>query len=148
MERVHGTCVAINGDGVLLRGPSGAGKSDLALRLIDEGAVLVADDYTELTSLNGRVMAAPPAGLRGLLEVRGLGLVRLAAPSGPVPLLLVIDLVAGAAVQRLPAPEMTRLLGHDIPMLAVAPLEASAAAKIRLAVKLVNGAVTAIPLEE
>ena len=33
---------------VLLRGPSGAGKSDLALRLIEAGARLVADDQTEL----------------------------------------------------------------------------------------------------
>ncbi|RME65602.1 MAG: aldolase, partial [Alphaproteobacteria bacterium] len=50
MERVHGTCVAIDGAGVLILGPSGAGKSDFALRLIDEGAVLVADDYTDVAA--------------------------------------------------------------------------------------------------
>ncbi|MEC8006219.1 MAG: serine/threonine protein kinase, partial [Pseudomonadota bacterium] len=49
MERVHGTCVAIDGAGVLLRGPSGSGKSDLALRLIDGGATLVGDDQLELS---------------------------------------------------------------------------------------------------
>ena len=54
MMRVHGTCVAIAGRGVLLRAPSGAGKSDLALRLIDAGARLVADDQVELAQDNGR----------------------------------------------------------------------------------------------
>ena len=44
MKRVRGTCVAIDGSGVLLRGRSGAGKSDLALRLLSTGARLVADD--------------------------------------------------------------------------------------------------------
>ena len=46
--RIQATCVALQGVGILLRGPSGAGKSDLALRLIDAGASLVADDLCEL----------------------------------------------------------------------------------------------------
>ena len=48
---IHATCVAIRGRAVLITGPSGAGKSDLALRLIDRGAVLVRDDYTVLTRI-------------------------------------------------------------------------------------------------
>ena len=51
---VHGTCVELFGLGVLLRGPSGCGKSDLALRLIDDGARLVADDQVVLTEEAGR----------------------------------------------------------------------------------------------
>ena len=57
----------------LLRGPSGCGKSDLALRLIDRGARLVADDRVVLTVEDGAVVAAAPPPLAGLLEVRGLG---------------------------------------------------------------------------
>ena len=55
---VHGTCVELFGLGVLLRGPSGCGKSDLALRLIDDGARLVADDQVVLTEEAGRIQAA------------------------------------------------------------------------------------------
>ena len=60
MEQIHATCIAIDGVGVLLRGPSGAGKSDLALRLIDVGGRLVADDRADLRLVDGSVVAAPP----------------------------------------------------------------------------------------
>ena len=49
MVTVHATCIAIDGHGILLRGPAGSGKSDLALRAIDRGARLVADDQVVLT---------------------------------------------------------------------------------------------------
>ena len=79
---LHATCVALDGRdgplGVLLRGPSGAGKSDLALRLIDRGARLVADDQCEVKVEDGaagsRWIARAPAAIVGVLEVRGLGL--------------------------------------------------------------------------
>ena len=58
---VHATCVALDGAGVLLRGPSGSGKSDLALRLIDGGARLVADDQVALSAEAGRLVARAPA---------------------------------------------------------------------------------------
>jgi serine kinase of HPr protein (carbohydrate metabolism regulator) len=41
---VHGTAISIGGHGVLIMGESGSGKSDLALRLIDRGAILISDD--------------------------------------------------------------------------------------------------------
>jgi len=85
MLRIHGTCVALSGLGVLLRGPSGSGKSDLALRLIDGGAKLVADDQVELAlDAAGRVMARAPATLSGLLEVRGIGPAKLEQLTGLV----------------------------------------------------------------
>ena len=59
--RVHATCVALRQGrtwrAVLLRGPSGAGKSDLALRLIETGWHLVADDQTGRASCRERVYA-------------------------------------------------------------------------------------------
>ena len=61
MLLVHGTTVEIAGQAVLIRGPSGSGKSDLALRLIDGGAQLVADDQTELSPRDGRLVASAPA---------------------------------------------------------------------------------------
>ena len=136
-NQVHGTCVEIAGHGVLLRGPSGCGKSDLALRLIDGGATLVADDRVDLTIEDHTLMASSPANIRGMIEVRGVGLARLPALAR-APLAMVIDLVDHEAVDRLPAPAVCSLLGIDVRRLCLAPRSASTAAKVRIAV----GAVT------
>jgi RNase adaptor protein for sRNA GlmZ degradation len=96
MVLVYGTCVAIGRTSVLLRGPSGSGKSDLALRLIDGGARLVADDQVSVTSAGGWAIAESPPALRGLLEVRGIGI--LAVPWCPSAAIgAVIDLVSAGA---------------------------------------------------
>jgi serine kinase of HPr protein (carbohydrate metabolism regulator) len=137
MTQIHATCVEVDGVGVLLRGPSGSGKSDLALRLIDGGARLVADDRTDLAVEDGRLVASCPAALAGRLEARGVGI-------GPVPSLprvrvgLVVDLVAPEAVERLPEPATCLIAGMAIPRLALAPFEASAPAKLRLAARWVQ----------
>ena len=81
MIRVHGTSVALGGDGILLQGPSGSGKSDLALRLVDAGALLVADDQTELALVGDGVLMRAPGVIAGRIEVRGLGILRV--PSAP-----------------------------------------------------------------
>lgn len=132
MMRVHGTCVALAGCGVLLRGEPGAGKSDLALRLIEDGALLVADDQTEIRREGPHLLAQVPESLAGLIEVRGLGVV--AVPFTPSSALhLVIDLVARDAVPRMPEPRSVQFLGVALPLFRLAPFEASAAAKVRLA---------------
>lgn len=131
MVRVHGTCIDLGGAGVLLRGPSGSGKSDLALRLIDTGAQLVADDQVELRRVGRDVRASAPAALRGKMEVRGVGIVAM-TPSADAPLRLVIDL-AGAPVERLPEPATAELEGVAVPLLRLDAFEASAAAKVRVA---------------
>lgn len=132
---VHGACVMIAGVGVLLRGPSGRGKSDLALRLIDGGAVLVADDQVILARDGDSLIASAPAVLHGLLEVRGVGLLPTpAAASAPVA--LVVDLVQGGdPVERMPEPETEIMLDIAVPRLALAPFEASAPAKLRMAAR-------------
>ncbi len=135
METIHGTAVGIDGAGILLRGPSGAGKSDLALRLIDAGAALVADDRVVLARDGDAVLASAPETIAGRLEVRGLGIVRLPA-AAPAPLRLVVDLVAPGDVERLPKAGETVLLGVALPVLNLAPFEASAPAKVRLALRL------------
>ncbi len=140
MARIRGTCVSISGHAVLLRGPSGAGKSDLALRLIDDGARLVADDYTDVESSDGRLFASAPTAIRGLLEVRGLGLLCLdAEPHAAI--VAVIDLVASERVARLPEPEVADILGVAVPLFKLAAFEPSAAAKVRLAARLATGGI-------
>ena len=134
MIRVHGTSVALGDEGVLLRGPSGSGKSDLALRLIDQGARLVADDQTELHIEGDAIAMTAPATIAGQLEVRGIGIVQV--PSVPVAALrLVVDLTDPAMIERLPEPRHCDVLGHNVPLIALAPFEASAVAKLRLALR-------------
>jgi len=134
MIRIHGTAVALNGDGVLLRGPSGSGKSDLALRLIDDGARLVADDQTELHALAGGVRMSAPATIAGRLEVRGLGIVPVPWQAS-APLRLVIDLCPAGEIERMPMPAWCHFFDDDIPLLALAPFESSAPAKLRAALR-------------
>jgi HPr kinase/phosphorylase len=129
---VHATAVAIDGRAVLLRGPPGSGKSDLGLRLIDAGACLVSDDQSQLQRRGDRVLVRAPATILGLIEVRGIGIVRL-PPLSDVPLALIADLVAPDRVERLPEPRREPILGLDVPVIAIAPFEASAVAKIRAA---------------
>ena len=136
MIRVHGTSVALGGDGILLRGPSGSGKSDLALRLIDEGGRLVADDQTELRLFGDDVSMAAPATIAGRMEVRGVGLLRVPAVAS-APLRLVVDLVpsTSTAIERLPEPQTCDYLDRRFPLIQLAPFEASAPAKLRLALR-------------
>ena len=143
-EQIHASCVEIGGCGVLLRGPPGAGKSDLALRLIDAGARLVADDRVDLRRDGARLRAAAPAAIAGLLEVRGLGILRFDPVADAVPG-LVVDLVPGAEVMRLPEPESVEILGIGLALFRLAPFEASIVAKVRLAVDLVGGAIMPSP---
>ena len=130
MIRVHASCVAIGGRAVLLFGVSGAGKSDLALRLVDEGAALVSDDYTELTSHDGALLARAPATIRGGIEVRGIGIMKMASVE-VAPVSLAVEL--GVPSERLPEPRSRTILELEVPLVAVDPRTASAAAKVRLA---------------
>lgn len=135
---VHATAVALATDlgprAVLLRGPSGSGKSDLGLRLIDAGARLIADDQSELVRVGDKIVVHPPPTIAGLIEVRGIGIIRL-DPVVEAPLALVADLVTPEAIERLPPLRAERILGIEVPLIALAPFEFSAPAKLRLALR-------------
>jgi hypothetical protein len=131
-ETIHATCVSIGGRAVLLTGPSGSGKSDLALRLIDRGAILVSDDYTELSTEGGRLLAAAPEQIAGTIEVRGVGIVEVEA-AADVPVCLVAEL--GAAPERMPEECSLAVAGVELPLVAIAALEPSAPLKLELALQ-------------
>jgi HPr kinase/phosphorylase len=129
---VHGTTVAVGDHAMLLRGPSGSGKSDLALRLIDAGGRLVADDQSRLWREGDAILVRAPEPIAGLIEARGIGILRVdAVPMAR--LALIADLVAPQHIERLPEPSSETIFGLAIPVVAIAPFEASAAIKLRLA---------------
>ncbi len=126
---IYGTAVAFGAGAVLLRGPSGVGKSDLALRLIEVGGCLVADDQILLRDMSGAVMVGPPPNLAGCLEVRGIGILNLPYQE-TARLRLIIDLTQGP-IARLPEISHDVLIDHPIPQFSLKPFEISTAAKIR-----------------
>ncbi|MBM3601390.1 MAG: serine/threonine protein kinase [Alphaproteobacteria bacterium] len=140
MATIHATCIAAPGGGpaVLLRGAPGSGKSDLALRLIDQGWRLVADDRTMIETEAGRVTATAPAEIAGRLEVRGIGIVSVPHVARAC-VSLVVDLVAPTEIDRLPEALTCTVAGVELPLIRLAPFEASAVAKVRLAVQAATG---------
>jgi serine kinase of HPr protein (carbohydrate metabolism regulator) len=108
---VHASAVLVGECGVLIRGVSGSGKSSLLLGLlaIDPAATwLIADDRVALTAVHGRLVAAAPPGLAGLMEIRGQGIVQRPFVS-PAPIDLVVDLVPLESCERLPPPDAERV---------------------------------------
>jgi len=114
-EILHATSVAIAGRGLLLRGASGSGKSGIALDLMARGAELIADDRTIVTLCDGLLILSVPPALRGLIEARGLGLLK-AQNVQDVALAAVVDLDV-AETHRLPPTRKTRILGVTVPLL-------------------------------
>ena len=117
--------------GALIQGPSGAGKSDLALRCLDSGFALVADDRVELWTSGGRLYGRAPETLAGQIEVRGIDVL-------PAPALAwaQVSLCVRAGIpERIPEPAFTDDFGLRLPLLTLALLESSAPAKLSRALR-------------
>ncbi len=135
-ERVHASAVAIGGRAVLIGGRSGTGKSDLALSLIDRGAMLISDDYCDLRRVEGRARASAPATIIGKIEMRGVGIIELETAQD-VPVALFVDL--DHAPERIPEPGETRVLaGIAVPVVRLAAHEASTPLKVEAALRLIG----------
>ena len=126
---LHAACAARRGVGILLLGRPGIGKSDLLLRLIDRGFDLVADDRVLVEA--GRAM--PPPALAGLIEIRGLGLLRMAHVA---PVRLGLAVLLDEPATRLPCPERHAL---GVPLLRMVPFAASAPCRIEIALDCLAG---------
>ena len=131
-EPLHATAVAIDGAAVVIEGRSGAGKSDLALRLIDRGAVLIADDRVVMVRDGQRLLARAPAAMAGRIEVRGLGIVPV-PHVGEAPVALVVRLADED--QRMPERRVRRVAGVAVRELTLDPFRASAPLKVEWALR-------------
>lgn len=142
-ETIHGSAVLLGEHGILIRGASGAGKSMLVVELLTvdpNDARLVADDQVILTAAHGRLLADVPDEIAGLIEMRGIGLVRLPYVA-PVVIRLVVDLMEAQACPRMPEDDEAQaaLEGVVVPRFclpigsdgAAARLKAAAAAILR-----------------
>jgi serine kinase of HPr protein (carbohydrate metabolism regulator) len=122
--------------GALIQGPSGAGKSDLALRALDQGFRLVADDRVLVWASEGRLFGRAPDTLRGLIEVRGVDVLAVE----PLPLSEIALVARLETPERIPDPATETILGIAVPLLGVAPFEASAPAKLGRAMEAFDAA--------
>ena len=132
-SRVHATGIAIDGFGIALIGKSGTGKSDLALRLIDRGAILICDDAIELIEQNEALWIGTCPHIDGKIEVRGLGIVsKPHVEKAPLRLIVNLDLEP----ERLPGSWPLAIFGNfAIPELRLNGFEASAPIKVELALQ-------------
>lgn len=140
---IHATTIAIASHAIVIRGRPGSGKSELALRLIDAAgfgagevplrAVLVSDDQTLLRVEDGRLIAAPPQTLAGMIELRGQGLLHLPYLN-EAPVALVVDLREASEIERLPDERLlsTEIAGVTVPRIALDQTQPAAPAIIRM----------------
>ncbi len=145
----HATCIDLAGHGILLMGTPGSGKSSLALQLIDAPgyglggelmrARLVADDQVSIRRDSDKLVASAPAALLGLLEIRGLGIMSLAA-AAETRLALAVRLATPPATERLPEPVTIEFLGLNLPLLGLDASLAAAPARLRAALSSVINA--------
>jgi serine kinase of HPr protein (carbohydrate metabolism regulator) len=120
--------------GVLVEGPSGAGKSDLALRALDAGWALVADDRTLVWANEGRLFGRAAPALAGLIEVRGVGVIgRPRRDFARVE--LIVRCVAEGPLERAPEFQARDVQGVAIPQFELIAWEASAPAKLASALR-------------
>ncbi len=131
MDNIHASCVSWQNNGILILGKSSQGKSDLCLRLIqNHGAVLVADDRVILNVSHETIVVSAPDNLKGMLEVRGVGILQ-APHCDNCSLSIVVELVSDSTtVERFPDDEFWVYGNIKLPLIRICAFDVSAANKI------------------
>lgn len=127
-KNIHATALVIGETGVLITGASGSGKSRLALDFLQSAviagkfAALVADDQVFLERLENRLMAIAPEPTRGLIEIRGSAIIKVACMDRAI-MHLVISTASAGQGDRLPDLHQRQdvLPGVSMPLLHMVP---------------------------
>lgn len=136
---LHGDLVEIDGYGVLLTGKSGVGKSDLALRLIEnKNAILVADDMVRLAIRENKIYGSAPDNIKGLLEVRGVGILKYKHKDENC-----VDLIVNlredvSQIDRMPKKQRQNILGVEIVQIDLYAKESSAPDKVMTVLRMLS----------
>ena len=132
MEQVfYATAVAYHGCGILIRGPSGSGKSDLALRLIEDGANLIADDQVNIKAVRKQLYLSSPDNISGLIEVRGFGVIKIECVRD-IKLGLIVDLDPSYETERTSIMKDELIQDIITPIINIKAFESSVLARIKL----------------
>ena len=135
---VHAGCVArqVRGvwAGVLVTGGSGTGKSVLILRLMERGWSMIGDDRVHLWASAGRLYAKAPDTLAGLIEARGIDVFPQRRRELAPVRLVVACVDPEFPLQRIPKRGVETLMDVKVEGIGLRALEASARAKVELAV--------------
>ncbi len=112
---LHASAFAYAGAGCLLLGESGSGKSSALAHALLHGAMLIADDQVVLQDISSQLIAQAPPEIAGVLELRGLGLIRVPFVDAH-PIHLAVELTHDP-IDRLPTPHTREFLGVQLPLL-------------------------------
>ncbi len=130
---IHGSAVQIGNNAVIIIGDSGTGKSDLALRLIDRGAKLIADDQMIIHGDKNTPIISQTQHHIDAIEIRGVGIIKYSCVNN-VPLTLCIK--TADRYDRYPVPiPMSEFGVFSIPTIKIAAFENSAPIKVEMALK-------------
>ena len=140
-QNIAAGCVSFQNVGVLITGRSGSGKSALALSLIEKGAVLISDDRTDIYVQNNQLTGKAPDSLQGLIEVRGIGLIKGLPVLQEVPIRAIIHLTPEKP-ERLPEVCHEKIAGQDVLSFSFWENDFFLTNKVLIAIKVVIGEVS------
>ena len=144
-QNIAAGCVCVHGIGVLILGDSGSGKSSLALSLIQNGARLVSDDRTVVFNEDGCLWATAPISISGMMEVRGIGLVRGFEVAEKAPVRLLIRLKRQKE-ERLPVQVKENFMGQEVYSFSFYKNDFALTNKIMLAIRIALQELVLVPV--
>ena len=112
-DSLHAVLMNVYGKGVVILGESGSGKSEIALELIRKGHVLIADDAVDVYKVNKRLIGKAPSVLKGMLEIRGLGIIDVAKMFGGASVLEKSDIHLVIQLEQYDADKIYNRIGEQ-----------------------------------